>query len=100
HARAVVWAVGVRVSPLIENLQIEKTSRGLLMVEPTLQTVSHPNVFALGDIAFYKDAVPTLAGTAQLALQQAGLVAKNIKALLSGDGLQTKHFAGVGDAVS
>jgi NADH:ubiquinone reductase (non-electrogenic) len=96
----VVWAGGVRVSPVIERLKVEKTSRDLILVSPTLQVPSHPNVFALGDIAFYKDAAPTLAGTAQLALQQAGLVAKNINAFLSGNELQTKHFEELGEAVS
>ena len=99
-AAAVVWAGGVRVSPLVEDLKVDKTSRGLMLVNPTLQVPSHANVFALGDIAFYKDAAPTLAGTAQLALQQAGLVAKNVKAFLSGDELHTKHFEELGEAVS
>ncbi|HEV7682836.1 MAG TPA: NAD(P)/FAD-dependent oxidoreductase [Pyrinomonadaceae bacterium] len=97
---AVVWAGGVRMNPLIENLSLEKTSRGLIVVKPTLQTQSYENVFALGDIAFFKDAAPILAGTAQLALQQAALVARNIKALLTGGELQTKHFEELGEAVS
>ena len=97
---AVVWAGGVRVSPVMENLKVEKTNRGLILVNPTLQVPAHENVFALGDIAFYKDATPTLAGTAQLALQEAGLVARNLKAFLSGDELQTKHFEELGEAVS
>ena len=97
---AVVWVGGVRVGPVIENLKIEKTSRGLILVKPTLQVPAQENVFALGDIALYKDAAPTLAGTAQLALQEAGLVARNIKAFLSGGKLQTKHFEELGEAVS
>jgi demethylphylloquinone reductase len=97
---AVVWAGGVRVNPLVENLEVEKTNRGLILVKPTLQVPSHDNVFALGDIAFFKDATPTLAGTAQLALQEARLLARNIKALLSGGELETKHFEELGEAVS
>ena len=97
---AVVWAGGVRVNPLIDKLDIEKTNRGLILVEPTLQVRSHENVFALGDIAFYKDASPTLAGTAQLAFQQAGLAARNVRAFVAGHGLQTKHFEELGEAVS
>ena len=97
---AVVWAGGVRVSPVVENLKVEKTTRGLILVNPTLQVPSHADVFALGDIAFYKDAAPTLVGTGQLALQEAGLAAKNVKAFLSGDQLQTKHFEELGEAVS
>ncbi|HEV2827116.1 MAG TPA: NAD(P)/FAD-dependent oxidoreductase [Pyrinomonadaceae bacterium] len=99
-AAAVVWAGGVRVSPLVESLKLEKTDRGLIVVNPTLQVHSRENVFALGDIAFYKDAAPTLAGTGQLALQQAGLVARNVKAFLAGDPLETKHFEELGEAVS
>jgi NADH dehydrogenase len=100
EAAAVVWTGGVRVSPVVEKLDLDKSDRGLLLVEPTLQTRRHRNVFALGDIAFYPDATPTLAGTAQLALQQAGLVADNVKAFLSGDELKTKHFEELGEAVS
>ncbi|MGI9166640.1 MAG: NAD(P)/FAD-dependent oxidoreductase [Pyrinomonadaceae bacterium] len=97
---AVVWTGGVRINPLIEQLPIAKTDRGLILVEPTLLLPSHENVFALGDVAFYKDATPTLAGTAQLAFQQAGLAGRNIRALISGDKLQTKHFEELGEAVS
>ena len=100
EAAAVVWTGGVRVSPVVEHLDLNKNERGLILVEPTLQTRRHRNVFALGDIAFYPDATPTLAGTAQLALQQAGLVAANAKAFLSGGELKTKHFEELGEAVS
>ena len=97
---AVVWAGGVRMNPLVEKLAIEKTNRGLIVVSPTLQVPSRPNVFALGDIAYFPDATPTLAGTAQLAFQQAGLLARNVKAFVSGGELQTKHFEELGEAVS
>ena len=97
---AVVWAGGVRMNPLVESLQVEKTNRGLIVVNPFLQIPSHPNVFALGDIAFCKDATAILAGTAQLAFQQASLLARNIKAFVAGDELQTKHFEELGEAVS
>jgi NADH dehydrogenase len=97
---AVVWAGGVRVSPVVEDLKVAKAHNGLIQVDPTLQVASHEDIFALGDIALFKDTAPTLAGTAQLALQEAGLVARNIKALLSGDSLQTKHFEELGEAVS
>jgi NADH dehydrogenase len=91
---------GVRPSPLIEALNVEKDRRGLLLVEPTLQLRAYPNVFALGDIAFYPDVVPTLSGTAQLALQQARLCARNVRAFLQGDELKSKHFVELGEAVS
>jgi NADH dehydrogenase len=97
---AVVWVAGVRVNPLVAQLEVEKDRRGLIVVEPTLQVHGYENVFALGDIAFYKDVVPTLAGTAQLAFQQAGLLASNVRRLIQGRELKSKHFVELGEAVS
>ena len=97
---AVVWVAGVRVNPLIEQLEVEKDRRGLLMVEPTLQVRGYENAFALGDIALYDDVVPTLQGTAQLAFQQAGLLSHNVKAFLTGGHLRSKHFEELGEALS
>jgi len=97
---AVVWVAGVRVSPLAESLKVEKDRRGLILVERTLQTREYPNVFALGDVAFYPDVVPTLAGTAQLALQESGLCARNVRAFIEGKDLKTKRFVELGEAVS
>ena len=96
----VVWTGGVKMSPLIEHLDVEKTKRGLLVVNPMLQLQHHVNVFALGDIAVYPDATPTLAGTAQLAFQQASLAAHNIKKYMEGKEMQTKHFEELGEAIS
>jgi NADH dehydrogenase len=96
----VVWTAGVRINPVIEQLEVEKTKRGLLVVKPTLQLSQHFNVFALGDIALYPDATPTLAGTAQLAFQQASLAARNIKAFNEGREMRSKHFEELGEAIS
>jgi demethylphylloquinone reductase len=96
----VVWTGGVRMSPVIEQLNAEKNQRGLLTVQPTLQLSQHVNVFALGDIAFYPDATPTLQGTAQLAFQQASLAGSNIKAYLEGGEMRNRHFEELGEALS
>src|SRR5437764_11023851 len=96
----VVWVAGVQPNPLLGSSEVERDGRGLIPVEPTLQLREYPNVFALGDIAFYKDVQPTLAGTAQLALQESHLCASNIKAFLEGGELKTKHFVELGEAVS
>ncbi len=96
----VVWLGGVKMRPLVEQLNVEKTSRGLIKIRPTLQLTQYDNVFALGDIACCPPADATLPGTAQLALQEANLAANNIKALLSGKELKTKHFEELGEALS
>ncbi|MDQ1640072.1 MAG: demethylphylloquinone reductase [Pyrinomonadaceae bacterium] len=96
----VVWTGGVLMNPLIQSLKADKTERGLLRVNRTLQLMGHTEVFALGDIAFFPDATPTLAGTAQLALQEARLTARNVKSFIVGEPLHTKHFEELGEAVS
>jgi demethylphylloquinone reductase len=96
----VVWTGGVKMRPLLEQLNVEKTSRGLIKIRPTLQLAQYDNVFALGDIACCPPADPTLPGTAQLALQEARVAAANIKAFVSGHDLETKHFEELGEALS
>ncbi len=97
---AAVWVAGVRPSPLVEKLEIQKDRRGLIVVEPTLQVRGHENVFAVGDVALFEDVVPTLSGTAQLAFQQSTLLGRNVGALMAGQKLQTKHFVELGEALS
>lgn len=97
---AVVWVGGVHVNPLVQKVDLKKTQRDLIQVRGTLQTVSYANVFALGDIAFVEDAEASLAGTAQLAFQEAELAARNIRALLNGQELKTKHFEEIGEVLS
>jgi NADH dehydrogenase len=97
---AVIWVGGVRLNPIVNQLEVAKTPGGLLKIRPTLQLTEHDNVFALGDIAHYPDASPVLAGTAQLAFQEAGLAARNVKSFLSGQELHTKHIAELGETVS
>ncbi|HEX8173762.1 MAG TPA: NAD(P)/FAD-dependent oxidoreductase [Pyrinomonadaceae bacterium] len=96
----VVWVAGVRMNPLLEELDLEKERRGMILVRPTLQTKQYEDVFALGDMAYMDDVAPVLAGTAQLAFQEASLAARNIKSLLAGKELQTKRFEELGEAVS
>lgn len=96
----VVWTGGVRVSPLVEKINLEKERRGLIVVEPTLQARGREGVFVLGDIAFLPDLPPRLPGTAQLAFQQSALAAQNVRAFLTGKELQTKQFTELGEALS
>jgi NADH dehydrogenase len=100
EASGVVWTAGVRVNPLVEGLDAEKTKNGLLVVEPSLQLRGRPGVFALGDMAFFPHVPPSLAGTAQLAFQQSKLTAANIQALIDGSVPSAGHFEELGEAVS
>src|ERR1051325_11344477 len=99
-AAGVVWTAGVRVNPLVERLDVEKTKNGLIVVAPTLQVRGRGEVFALGDIAHFPSVPPTLAGTAQLALQQPRHVARSVQELIDGGVPSAGHFEELGEAVS
>lgn len=85
-AEIVLWTVGTRVADQVRSLPIPKNERDRVRVEPTLQVIDHPNIFALGDLADCKDAagqqVPI---TAQAALQQADYTAWNLWAAITGN---------------
>jgi demethylphylloquinone reductase len=95
-----IWVAGVKPNPLLETLDLEKNNRGSVLAEATLQAKGKENVFVLGDIAFVENVAPILLGTAQLANQEANLLADNIKALLNGKPLKTKEFEELGEALS
>jgi NADH dehydrogenase len=80
----VLWTVGTRVNDVIANLPLKHNERQQVVVQPTLEAVDCPGVYALGDVADCRDAegqqMPT---TAQVALQQADFVGWNIWAAIS-----------------
>lgn len=82
--RTLLWCVGVRVDPLIEDLDIE-IDGGRVVVEPTLQVPGRPELYACGDAAAVPD--PSRPGeatpmTAQHAVRQGTLAGRNIAASL------------------
>ncbi len=84
EARTVIWAAGVRASPLATQLA-EKTGAqvdrsGRLRVGPDLSLPGHPEVFAIGDMIAL-DGVP---GTAQPAIQEAKYVSGIVSSRLGG----------------
>jgi len=83
-ADTIVLAAGVVPSPMLAGLSIEKDSRGRILVEPTMRSRSHRDVWALGDCA----AVPGPDGKpypslAQHALREGKALADNISRVLN-----------------
>ena len=78
----VVWAAGVRASPLAELLGVELQRGGRIVVAPDLSVPEQPNVFAIGDIA--ADRQSPLPQVAQPAIQGGRHVARQIEARLAG----------------
>ena len=76
----IIWAAGVSASPLTRQLGVEVDRAGRVKVNPDLSVPGHPEVFALGDIAFIVDrdgqSVP---GVSPAAMQMAKHAAKIIE---------------------
>ncbi|MEV0495053.1 NAD(P)/FAD-dependent oxidoreductase [Streptomyces atratus] len=49
---ATVWTAGFAVSPIAAAGGLEVTENGRIVVDRTMQSVSHPNVYAAGDSAY------------------------------------------------
>jgi len=78
-AATVVWAAGVKVSPLGASLGVELDPQGRVVVGADLSVPGHPEVFVLGDLAHAADADgKPLPGLAPVALQQGRAAARNI----------------------
>ncbi|HEY4187882.1 MAG TPA: NAD(P)/FAD-dependent oxidoreductase [Polyangia bacterium] len=76
--RTVLWAAGVRASPLATHLGVPLDRAGRVWVEDDLSVPDRREVFVIGDlIAKTQDGKP-LPGVAQLAVQSGRHVAKNI----------------------
>lgn len=86
-ARTIVWSAGVRVAPVVASLPIA-TGRGhAIPTEGDMSVPGYPGVWALGDCS----AIPhpdgggkTYGPTAQFALREGPVVARNIAASIRG----------------
>ncbi len=54
-SRNVLWAAGVKASPLGKMLGVECDRAGRVVVEPDLSVPGHPKIFVIGDMAAAKD---------------------------------------------
>jgi NADH dehydrogenase len=94
----VIWTAGVRPSPLIKQIEVERV-RGdhRLPVNEYLQVRGHDTLWAVGDCAL----VPDPGGayqppTAQHAVRQGRRVARNVQASLARKPLRPHRYRGIG----
>jgi NADH dehydrogenase len=97
-AETLVWTAGTEPNPLLRVLPVERDKRGAVIVESTLAVKDHPGVWALGDCAAVTDSVTgkPCPPTAQFALREAPVLAKNIHAFWEGRPLRPFHFDSLG----
>jgi NADH dehydrogenase FAD-containing subunit len=51
-AAVTVWTTGFAVHPIAQQTSLEVTGTGRIVVDATMRSVSHPDVYAIGDAAF------------------------------------------------
>src|SRR6476646_1804412 len=89
-AQAVLWTTGVRVSPIAAAAGFDVDDRGRIVTDGSLRSVSHPNVYAVGDAAAIRQGYGVVHGTCQsgipTALHAATSIARELK------GKQPKQF--------
>lgn len=84
-AKTVLWAAGVRPSPLGSLIGGDLDPVGRIEVDPYLHVLPHNNIYAIGDMASFADKLlGKLPGLAPVAMQQGRHVARNILAQLDG----------------
>jgi demethylphylloquinone reductase len=97
----VLWTVGNRIVPLIQDLPIGRNSRGQIVVTSAMQVESHPEIFALGDLAECHDESGQLVpATAQGAFQQADYAGWNVWASLTDRPLLPFRYQALGEMMT
>jgi NADH dehydrogenase len=84
EAKTVVWCAGVAASPLGATLGVPLERGGRVIVEPDLSVPGHPEIQAVGDLAYLPEHEPPVPGVAPAAKQMGRHAARNIIAALAG----------------
>lgn len=101
-ADTIVGSVGVTPNPMVTNLPVPHDRRGAIVVNSNLSVPGYPNVWALGDNASVVDphTGKPYPLTAQTAVREAKLVARNIAASLRGEPLTPFSYRTIGAMVA
>jgi NADH dehydrogenase len=97
EAGTIVLAAGIVPSPAAAAIPVAHDGRGRIAVDATMRSVSHPEIWALGDCA----AIPAPDGRpypalAQHAVREGRLVARNVAAALHGRAPEPFVFRSLG----
>ncbi|WP_119726368.1 NAD(P)/FAD-dependent oxidoreductase [Thermomonospora amylolytica] len=87
-----LWTAGVKVPSLARDAGIAVDERGLVVVDPTLRSVSHPDVHAIGDAAAIRMAWGRIHGTCQSGMPTGQYTADTIARLLRGRPVKPFRF--------
>ena len=97
-ARTLVWTAGTVPNPIMHEAGLDTDKRGAALVDSTLAVTGCRGLWALGDCAAVMDGRTNqpCPPTAQFALREGRVLARNIKAALQGRKLEPFHFDSLG----
>ncbi|MEO8494103.1 MAG: NAD(P)/FAD-dependent oxidoreductase [Planctomycetota bacterium] len=101
RAATVLWAAGVKASPLGHLAGLAVDRHGRVLVEPDLSVPGHSNVFVAGDLAcFTHQTGKPLPGTAPVAMQQGRFLARTMRRELQRKSREQFRFADKGQVAT
>lgn len=96
----VVWTAGVRGDPSAQAWGLPTARDGRVTVLPTLQVPGFPEVYVIGDLAYYEADGRPLPMIAPLAIQQGAVAARNIVRQVAGSDPLPFHYRDTGTMVT
>jgi NADH:ubiquinone reductase (H+-translocating) len=99
-AKAVLWTAGVRISPVAAAAGLTVDERGRIVTDESLRSVSHPNIYAVGDAAAIRQEYGVMHGTCQSGIPTAVHAAASIVRELKGKEPKKFRFGYVHQPVS
>lgn len=97
----VILTVGTKMLDWVEDLPLKHSEQGLIAVNPELQVIDHPEIYALGDLADCKDAAgQQIPRTAQTAFQQSDYCAWNLWASITRRPLLPFRYQALGEMLT
>ena len=92
----VIWTAGVAGDSLVRHWGLPIGRAGRVAVLPTLQVPQHPNVYVVGDLAYFEEKGQPLPMVAPVAVQQGEKAARNILRQISGQQPLPFHYKDLG----
>ncbi len=92
----VVWTAGVGGDEACRDWGLPTGPGGRVRVEPTLQVIGFPDIFAIGDLAWFEEDGVALPQVAQTALQMGEWTARNIERSFAGEPLRPFRYKDLG----
>lgn len=100
-ADIIIWAGGFTASPLAREAGLRVNAQNRVLVDPYLRSLSHPNIYAVGDVA-YPVEEPGVPSRMSLftALVSGAQAAENIAAEMNGQAPQPLSFVWYGQGIA